>query len=100
MRAIPSVWIRVNLCPKHVGGLPIPIGESQSVSAFLTRSSPRGLYDWGMSRMSASMASIFINLVPMLAVILGWLVLNEGLNRVQLLASLVVVGGVMLSQRR
>ena len=46
------------------------------------------------------MASIFINLVPMLAVILGWLVLNEGLNRVQLLASLVVVGGVMLSQRR
>ncbi len=59
-----------------------------------------GLYNWAMSRMPASRASAFINLVPMLAVLLGWLVLNEGLNHLQLLAAMVIVGGVILSQRR
>lgn len=59
-----------------------------------------GLYNWGMSRMPASRASVFINLVPVLAVLLGWLVLNEGLNHFQIGADVVVAGGVILSQRK
>ena len=69
------------------------LGVSVTLGAF-------GLYNWAMSRMPASRASAFINLVPVLAVLLGWLVLNEGLNQLQLLAAMVIVGGVILSQRR
>ncbi len=49
--------------------------------------------------MPASQASVFINLVPVLAVLPGGLILDEGLSRVQLLAAVVVMGGVALSQR-
>ncbi len=59
-----------------------------------------GLYNWGISRISASKASTFINLVPVIAVITGWTLLNESLNTTQLIASGVVITGVIISQRR
>jgi drug/metabolite transporter (DMT)-like permease len=58
-----------------------------------------GLYNWGMSRIPASRAATFINLVPVTAVILGWVLLNETLSLYQIMASAVVVGGVYLSQK-
>ena len=58
-----------------------------------------GLYNWGISRVKASMAASFINLVPVVAIITGWLVLEEGLTFIQLLAAAGVIIGVMLSQR-
>ena len=58
-----------------------------------------GLYNWGMSRIPASRAATFINLVPVTAVVLGWVMLNESLNLYQIIASAVVVGGVYLSQK-
>lgn len=57
-----------------------------------------GLYNWGMSRMEASRTSAFINLVPVLAVLFGWLFLGERLNPSQVPAALLVLGGVGLSQ--
>lgn len=59
-----------------------------------------GLYNWGMSRLPASQASAFINLVPVTAVFLGWLLLGETLNPMQLTASACVLAGVWLSQGR
>lgn len=58
-----------------------------------------GLYNWGISRVRASKASAFINLVPVVAVILGWMVLGEVLSFPQILAAAAVVSGVMFSQR-
>jgi drug/metabolite transporter (DMT)-like permease len=58
-----------------------------------------GLFNWGMSRIPASRASAFINLVPVCAVLLGWLLLDEGLAPLQWLAAAAVIGGVGLSQR-
>ena len=58
-----------------------------------------GLYNWGMSRISASRASIFINLVPVFAVTIGWGLLGESLSFYQCLAALTVIGGVWISQR-
>ena len=58
-----------------------------------------GLYNWGMSRIPASRAATFINLVPVTAVVLGWVMLNETLTLYQIMASAVVVGGVYLSQK-
>lgn len=57
-----------------------------------------GLYNWGQSRIPASRASAFINLVPVVAVILGWTLLDESLNGRQLAAAAAAVAGVWLSQ--
>ena len=69
------------------------LGAPVSLGAF-------GLYNWGMSRMSASGASVFINLVPVVAVFAGWVLLNETLTVLQGLASAAVLFGVLLSQMR
>lgn len=58
-----------------------------------------GLYYWGMAGMPASRASVFINLVPVNAVLFGWLFLDESLTFVQCLAASAVVFGVWFSQR-
>ncbi len=58
-----------------------------------------GLYNWGISRIPAARASAFINLVPVVAVILGWVILSEALSFKQCLAAVAVMAGVMLSQK-
>jgi uncharacterized membrane protein len=57
-----------------------------------------GLYNWGMSRITASRASAFIYLTPVTAVIVGWFFLNETLTKGQCMAACVVIAGVMLSE--
>jgi drug/metabolite transporter (DMT)-like permease len=58
-----------------------------------------GLYNWGMSRIPASRASVFINLVPVTAVAVGWMVMGESLNGLQCVAAAAVVIGVGISQK-
>lgn len=67
------------------------LGGGVSLGAF-------GFYNWAMSRIPASQASVFINLVPVVAVALGWGLLGETLSRFQLAAAAMVIGGVWLSQ--
>ncbi len=57
------------------------------------------LYNWGISRLHATMAASFINLVPVVAIITGWLVLGEALTGIQLLAAAGVIIGVIMSQK-
>lgn len=86
IQADPSIWtIKVILLLFYLG-----IGVS--FFAF-------GLYNWGVSKVEASRASIFINLVPVTAVILGWLVLGETLNLRQMAAAGIIILGVFLSNR-
>jgi len=59
-----------------------------------------GLYNWAMSHLPASKASSFINLTPVTAIVTGWIMLGEGLNFRQSLAAIVVIIGVLLSQKR
>ena len=58
-----------------------------------------GLYNWGISKIEASRASIFINLIPVTAVALGWLFLGETLNMKQVAATCIVISGVLISNR-
>ena len=69
------------------------LGVFASVGAF-------GLYNWSMSRIPASRASVFINLVPAVAVLLGWTLLGETLSPGQIAGALLVGFGVFISQRR
>ena len=58
-----------------------------------------GFYNFGVSRVPASQASIFINLIPVCAVFWGWVILGETFTLQQYLASALVLFGVYLSQR-
>ncbi len=59
-----------------------------------------GLYNWGISKIDASRASIFINLIPVTAVALGWLFLGETLNTKQIFAAMIIIGGVIISNKK
>lgn len=67
------------------------LGAGATLGAF-------GLYNWGLSRMPAGKGSSFINLVPVSAAALGWLLLGETLSPAQGLAAVAVLFGVRLSQ--
>ena len=57
-----------------------------------------GCYNWGLSRLPASRASLFLNLIPVIAVLLGWALLGESLSVGQSLSAVMVIGGVLLGQ--
>ena len=57
-----------------------------------------GLYNVAMSRMHASRAAMSINLIPLVAVVTGWLVLGEALTPLQGVAGIAVLGGVVLGE--
>jgi len=59
-----------------------------------------GMYNYGASKLPASQASVFINLIPVFAVALGWTLLGERLNAQQIAASVLVLAGVFMSQQR
>jgi len=59
-----------------------------------------GLYNFGVSRLPASQASGFINLIPVFTLLFAVVLLGESLNAMQMLAAALVFGGVALSQWR
>lgn len=59
-----------------------------------------GLYNYGVSRIPASQASAFVNLIPVFAIILGWLILDETFTPLQYPAAILVFAGVFISQDR
>lgn len=58
------------------------------------------LFHWGIMHMRASQASVYVNLVPVFAIVTSMLVLGEQLSAAQLGAAAVVVVGVLISQRQ
>jgi len=58
------------------------------------------LYNHGMSRIPATQASAFVNLIPAFCVLLGWLVLGEQLTHMQYIAAALIVLGVYISQEK
>ncbi|MFT3847493.1 MAG: DMT family transporter [Propionivibrio sp.] len=57
-----------------------------------------GLFNFAVSRLPASQASAFINLIPLFTLLIAVLTLGESLNREQIGAAIVVFAGVALSQ--
>ena len=57
-----------------------------------------GLYNMAMRWLPASQAAMSINLVPLVALLMGWIWLGEALTPLQLVAALAIFGGVLLGQ--
>ncbi|MDD2464653.1 MAG: DMT family transporter [Desulfobulbus sp.] len=57
-----------------------------------------GMYNYGISRIPASQASAFVNLIPAFSILLSYLILGERLNFSQWMACALVFGGVLVSQ--
>lgn len=57
-----------------------------------------GLYNYAVSKVPASKASAYVNLIPVLTVLFSWLILDERMSAVQYMASAMVIMGVVMSQ--
>ena len=69
------------------------LGPCISLGAF-------GLYNYGIQTISVSRASVCINLIPVIAILLGWIFLDETLNLKQSVAVGIVILGVGLSNHK
>ncbi len=58
-----------------------------------------GCYNFAISKLPASQATAFINLIPVFTIILGWLILGEKFSFMQYLATATVFAGVIISQK-
>lgn len=85
--ALPHTWYPVPALAV------IYLGSFVTLGAYL-------LYNYGVSKIPASQASAFVNLIPVCAVILGFLILGERFTPIQFVASALVLLGVFISQRR
>jgi drug/metabolite transporter (DMT)-like permease len=59
----------------------------------------QGLIAFGMSRLPAGLASVVLVLQPVLAAILGWIILGQPLSALQVVAGGGVVIGIYLARR-
>lgn len=57
-----------------------------------------GLFNFALSRVEASKAAVYVNLIPVFAVILAFIFLGERLTFEQLVASGIILSGVFISQ--
>ncbi len=59
-----------------------------------------GCYNYGISRVPVSQASIFINLIPVFTLIMGWIFLHERFTLAQYAAAGLIFAGIYLGQGR
>lgn len=58
-----------------------------------------GLFNYGIKFLPANKGAIYVNLIPVFSVILGWLILGETFTLYQFFAGFLILGGVYISQQ-
>lgn len=58
-----------------------------------------GLFNYGVKYLPANQAASYVNLIPIFAVLLGWLILGDTFNGWQVCAGIFIIGGVYLTQK-
>lgn len=59
-----------------------------------------GLYNFALTKISASKSAMFINLIPVFTLLLAYIILGEVLTNIEFMASSLVILGVVVSQIR
>jgi drug/metabolite transporter (DMT)-like permease len=57
-----------------------------------------GLYNYALTKIEASKAAIFVYLIPVFTLLLGYFVLNEKLSILEFIACFVILSGVFISE--
>lgn len=92
----PFLFLPTTVLPERFD--PVPAMAIVYLGAVVTLGA-YGLYNYGVSRIPVSRTSVFFNLIPVFSVFLGVLILNERFSPAQYIASVLVFGGIYLSQR-
>ena len=58
-----------------------------------------GLFNYGIKYLPANKGAMFVNLIPIFSVILGWSILGEAFTIWQFCAGVLILSGVYLSQK-
>jgi len=96
---LPGAWpllreeVRMRLWDGEILLLLMWLGAVVTVLAY-------GFYNYSISRLTAAQAGIIVNLLPVLAALIGWAWLGERLSLWQLPAAALVIAGVALAQWR
>jgi drug/metabolite transporter (DMT)-like permease len=56
------------------------------------------LYNYAIKLVSASQATLYVNLIPVFTAIMSWMILDETFSMAQCMAAVVVMAGVYISQ--
>ncbi len=89
---LPATQLPVRFDPS-AGPAVIYLGTVITLGAY-------GLYNFGVKHIPASQASAFVNLIPVFAVIMGWMLMDESFTQRQCLAAVTIMAGVYINQRR
>jgi len=57
-----------------------------------------GLFNYALSKVEASKAGMFINLIPVFTLMLAFLILGEKMSYIEMVASMVILSGVIITQ--
>ena len=58
------------------------------------------LYNYSITKLDASKAAVYVNLIPIFTLMLAYLILNEKMTESQLIASVLILIGVIISQMK
>lgn len=87
---LPTTTLPTTFDPLGLGSI-IYLGIFVTILAY-------GSYNYGVSKVPASQATAFINLIPAITLIMSMVILDERLNWIQYAACAVVIAGVYISQ--
>ncbi|MCJ8327276.1 MAG: DMT family transporter [Campylobacterales bacterium] len=59
-----------------------------------------GLYNYAITKLDASKVAVYVNLIPIFTLMLAYLILNEKMTESQLIASVLILIGVIISQMK
>lgn len=81
-----------------LGGLSVPVMLELAYLGVFPGLLAFGLYNSALKMMPATSAALAINLIPVVAVLTGWLLLGESLTVVQLLACALIIAAVVFAE--
>ncbi len=93
----PLLFLPGTVMPTHID--PVSFSAVIYLGAIVTIGA-YGCYNFGVSRIPASQATAFVNLIPVISLGMSAVILGERFTTVQYMASFVVLAGVILTQNR
>ncbi|WDP91501.1 MAG: DMT family transporter [Desulfobacter sp.] len=93
----PILFFPGTQLPTHID--PVSLGAVVYLGAVVTLGA-YGMYNIGVSKIPASQAASFVNLIPVITLVMSALILKERFTGTQYMASLLVLAGVILAQDR